>query len=61
MDHVIHEMQDSKSFKDGSRPEKQGAAQGTAIVAFSHSPTHAEVIPDRDGGSTASTSDSDDV
>lgn len=61
MDHVIHEMQDSKSFKDGSGPEKHDAPQGTDIVASSHSPTHAAVVPDRDGGSTASTSDSDDV
>ena len=61
MDNVINEIRDSKSFKGGSQAQKQDEITGTAIVASSHSPSHAESVPDRDGSSTASTSDSDDV
>ena len=61
MDTVIHELQDSKSFKNGIKPGKQEEAGGTAILASSRSPTHPEAVPERDGGSTASTSDADDM
>lgn len=61
MDNVLDEMRNNRSFKESSRLTKQAEAQGTAIVASSHSPTHAETIPERDGGASASTSDSDDM
>ena len=61
MDGVLEEMRGNKSFKQGSRLTKQAEAQGTAIVASSHSPPTTEPVPERDGGPTASTSDSDDT
>jgi len=63
---VIDELRDSKSFKQHARTAKQAQADGTTIVASSASPpqagsTHVETVPERDGGASASTSDSDDM
>lgn len=60
MDHVLHQMQESSSFQSGTSREKQNELQGAANMA-SQDLTDAAGVPDRDGGSTASTSDSDDV
>lgn len=59
MDHVLHELRDNDSFKSGSSPEKEKQLHGSAVMATSQD--HTEAVPDRDGGSTASTSDSDDL
>ena len=60
MDNVLDELRDNKSFKKGRLP-KHAEPEGTAIVASSASPAHVETIPDRDGGASASTSDSDEA
>ena len=60
MDHVLHEMRDSDSFKSSSSPEKQDAVQGSAVIAAPQDLSEPAAVPERDGGSTASTSESDD-
>ena len=60
MDHVLHQMQESSSFRSIAGSEKQTELQGTANMNSENS-IQAAAVPDRDGGSTASTSDSDDV
>lgn len=61
MDHVLHEMRDSESFNSSSSPEKQDALQVSAAMAASQDPSQAAAVPERDGGSTASTSDPEDL
>ena len=60
MDHVLHEMQEGSSFKSSASSDKQLELHGTADMTPQNS-TEPEAVPDRDGGSTASTSDSSDV
>lgn len=60
MDHVLHQMQESSSFRSSAISEKQTELQGTADLKTEDFVGDA-AVPDRDGGSTASTSDSDDV
>ena len=60
MDHVLHQMQEGSSFNSRASSEKQSEPQGTANMD-SKNLIEAAAVPDRDGGSTASTSDSDDV
>lgn len=59
MDHVLHQMQESSSFQSGASRETQSELQGAANMASQDLTDIA--VPERDGGSTASTSDSDDV
>lgn len=51
MQSVIEELQDKQAHMKS--PKR------TAILASSHSPTQADVSPDRDRGATASTSDAE--
>lgn len=60
MDHVLHQMQESSSFQSGASQERQDELQAAANMA-SQDFTDAAGVPDRDGGSTASTSDSSDT
>ena len=60
MDHVLHQMQESSSFKSSASSEKQTELQGTADLKTEDA-IEAAAVPDRDGGSSASTSDSNDA